>query len=110
MLKKVTFQAVNYTNDSTGNTAPYKSVVVPIKDFCGAKVIVTGSNTDISNNTVYFQNNILLQPYICSQLGIAQYPYMIEFKCNENEIDQTQLSLRIPKNVIVTIIFKFYKS
>jgi len=109
-MQKVTFQAYNYTNDSTGNTAPYKSITVPVKDFCGAKIIVTGSNTDISNNTVYLQNNILLQPYICSQLGIAQYPYIIELNCNQGELDTTQLSLRIPKNVIVTIIFKFYKS
>lgn len=108
-MKNVTFQAVSYTNDSAGTTAPYKNITVPIRNFCGTKIIVTGSNTDISNNTVYVNNNIEMQPYICTLLSIAQSPYMIENNCNEGELDTTQISLRIPKNVVVTIIFKFYK-
>jgi hypothetical protein len=106
-MTQTTFQALQFTNNSTQD---FKSYFVPIKNYLSAKFICTGSNTNLATNTAVVNNNILLQPYICSQLQIAENPYCIEINNNKDEITTTQITLKVPQNVIVTIIFKFKAS
>lgn len=103
--QRVTYQTYIYNNNTTNQ---YQSINVPVKNFSGLKILVTGFNSNTSTNTVYYNNSLELQPYICTMLGTATKPWSIDFNTNANEIDNTQITLRIPLGVEVTLIFKFY--
>lgn len=105
-------QGVHYSTylyqNNTSNA--YQTITIPIKNFSGLKVIVTGNNTNLLGNTVVFNNSVNLQPYICTLLQIATYPYVLDLPCNAGELDSTQITLKIPLGVTVEMIFKFYTS
>lgn len=106
-MKEVTYQALVYNNHTVNQ---FQTFTIPIKKFAGLKVMVTGNNTNTLTNQVTFNNNITLQPYICTLLQTASNPWVLEFNNNAGEIDRTQMVLRVPVGVTVTLIFKFYNN
>lgn len=105
--QKIHYQSYVYNNHTA---LQYQSFTVSIKNFAALKVMVTGTNTNNGTNLVYFNNNIILQPYSSTLLQTAIYPWSLDLTNNENEIDETQMTLRIPVGVTVTLIFKFFNS
>lgn len=105
--KKIHYQTYVYNNHTA---LQYQTFTIPIKNFASVKIIVSGDNTDNFTNQVLFNNNIVLQPYICTMLGTALNPWYLDLTNNENELDQTQMTIRVPVRTTVTLIFKFYNS
>jgi len=101
------YQAYSYINDSTGQ---YQVKTIPVKNFAAVKIIVTGNNIDNTKNTVVVNNNIYLQPYAATLTGGATNPYILDLSNNNNEVDSTQITVKIPLGCLVTLIFKFFNS
>jgi hypothetical protein len=103
--QKIHYQTLVYNNHTAFQ---FQTFTVSIKNFAALQIRVTGSNTDNFTNVAVFNNSIELQPYICTMLGTAINPWFLDLIGNENELDQTQMTIRVPVGVTFTMIFKFY--
>jgi hypothetical protein len=106
-FQEIHYQTYVYENKSTNQ---FQTITIPVKKFASVKILVLGNNTDTSSNTVILNNTITLQPYICTLLQQATSPYLLELTNNAGEIDNTQMTIKVPLDVSVLMIFKFYNS
>ena len=103
--QKIHYQTFVYNNHTA---LQFQTFTIPVKTFAAVQIRVTGSNTDNFTNVAIFNNSIELQPYICTMLGTAINPWSLDLLNNEGELDETQMTIRVPVGVTITFIFKFY--